>query len=82
MLKSSVSKTRPPGNGPSGLLSPQQALVVAARACNHLLLGTPPRASFNPAHLNQTLILLTQMAATITPVSEPAGGEPAEEEQR
>jgi hypothetical protein len=49
------------------LITPQQALITAARACNALLFGTPSPASFDRDDLSQTLAILTQMASTIEP---------------
>lgn len=52
-------------------LSTQQALVLAARACNSILFGEPHPATFDRADLSQILEILTQMAAAI----KAAGGE-------
>lgn len=49
------------------VLTPRQALRLAARACEYLLTGEPPICTFEPADLEQAAGLLRQMAATIEP---------------
>lgn len=53
-----------PRNGQLALnqLTPIQALVVAARACNCLLFGQPEAVSFDRVDLSQTIAILTSLA--------------------
>lgn len=55
--------TQPPPRGK--LISSQQALVLAARACHSILFGQPAPATFDREDLSQTVDILTQMATTI-----------------
>lgn len=52
------------------LITTQQALVLAARACNSILFGQPAPASFDREDLSQTLAILCQMSTTIEAAAE------------
>lgn len=45
-------------------LTTQQALVVAARACNCLLFGQPEAVTFDRVDLSETITILTNLAIT------------------
>lgn len=66
---SHTNLTQPPQNGKPQLITPQQALVLAARACHSILFGQPAPATFDREDLSQTVDILTQMAVTIEVVS-------------
>jgi hypothetical protein len=57
--------THNPPNSKPNLITPQQALVLAARACHSILFGQPAPATFDREDLSQTVDILTQMATTI-----------------
>lgn len=59
------SLTQPNKNHKPTLITPQQALILAARACHSILFGQPAPVTFDREDLSQTVDILTQMATTI-----------------
>lgn len=63
--QSSTFELVPPSNSGPPHLSARQALVIGARACEHLLTGQPDAATFEPSDLELAAALLRHLALLV-----------------